>query len=169
MINNQNIYDNECFKWCLVRYLHPADYHLARITKADKDLARKLDFKDIKFPVKIRNIHKTEKRVLSPLVFLVMKITKNIQYMYKKMLRQKSKKQKRGESQKDKFSKPLKSYLGKNFVYSFINSMIEENKYCSDVMKKHFKKELVMTKEDDEVLRTLLNVGSVIMLMLMVM
>ena len=47
--------------------------------------------------------------------------------------------------------------------------MIEENKYCSDVMKKHFKKELVMTKEDDEVLRTLLNVGSVIMLMLMVM
>ena len=69
----------------------------------------------------------------------------------------------------DKFSKPFKSYLGKNFVYSFINSMIEENKYCSDVMKKHFNKELVMTKEDDEVLRTLLNVGSVIMLMLMVM
>ena len=25
--------------------------------------------------------------------------------------------------------------------------MIEESKYCSDVMKKHFNKELVMTKE----------------------
>ena len=28
--------------------------------------------------------------------------------------------------------------------------MIEETKYCSDVMKKHFNKELVMTKEDNE-------------------
>ena len=28
--------------------------------------------------------------------------------------------------------------------------MIEESKYCSDVIKKHFNKELVMTKEDDE-------------------
>ena len=36
-----------------------------------------------------------------------------------------------------KFSKPFKSYLGKYAVYNFISSMIE--KYCSDVMKKHFK------------------------------
>ena len=28
--------------------------------------------------------------------------------------------------------------------------MIEESKYCSDMMKKHFNKELVMTKEDNE-------------------
>ena len=28
--------------------------------------------------------------------------------------------------------------------------MIEESKYCSDVMKKHFNKELLMTKEDKE-------------------
>ena len=28
--------------------------------------------------------------------------------------------------------------------------MIEESKYCSDVMKKHFYKELVMTKKDKE-------------------
>ena len=26
LINIQNINDNECFKWCLVRYLHPV-YH----------------------------------------------------------------------------------------------------------------------------------------------
>ena len=32
----------------------------------------------------------------------------------------------------------------------FIDSMIEESKYCSDVMKKHFNKELEMTKEDNE-------------------
>ena len=50
----------------------------------------------------------------------------------------------------DKFTKPFKLYLGKNSVENFINSMIKESKYCSDVMKKHFNKELVMTKEDNE-------------------
>ena len=50
----------------------------------------------------------------------------------------------------DKFSKPFKSYLGKDTVYNFINIMIEESKYCSDVIKKHFNKELVMTKKDNE-------------------
>ena len=28
--------------------------------------------------------------------------------------------------------------------------MIEESKYCSEVIKKHFNKELVMTKKDSE-------------------
>ena len=46
----------------------------------------------------------------------------------------------------DKFSKPFKPYLGKDAVCNFISSMIEENKYCNDVIKKHFNKELVMTK-----------------------
>ena len=50
----------------------------------------------------------------------------------------------------DKFSKPFKTYLGKDALYNFINSMIEESKYCNEVMKKHFIKELVMTKEDNE-------------------
>ena len=62
MVNIQNIDDNECFKWCLVKYLHPADHHPARITKADKNFAKELDFKDKKFPVKIRDIHKIEKK-----------------------------------------------------------------------------------------------------------
>ena len=30
--------------------------------------------------------------------------------------------------------------------------MIEESKYCSDVMKKHFKKEFVMFKKDNELI-----------------
>ena len=62
MVNNQNLGDNECFKWSIVRYLNPADCNLARITKADKEFAKKIDFKDIKFPVKIRDIHKIEKK-----------------------------------------------------------------------------------------------------------
>ena len=54
--------DSECLKWCLVSYLHPADHHPARIGKADKDVARELNFKNIKFQVKIRNIHEIEKK-----------------------------------------------------------------------------------------------------------
>ena len=57
MINIKNIDGNECFKWCLVRYLNPADHHPARITKTDTDFAETLDFKYIKFPVKVRDIH----------------------------------------------------------------------------------------------------------------
>ena len=34
----------------------------------------------------------------------------------------------------DKFSKPFKSYLGEDVLYNFISSMIEESKYCSDVI-----------------------------------
>ena len=50
----------------------------------------------------------------------------------------------------DKFSQTFKTYLGREAVYNFINNMIEESKYCSDVIKKHLNKELVMTKEDNE-------------------
>ena len=84
MINIQDIDGSECFKWYLVRYLNPADHHPARITKADKDFAKKLDFKDIKFPVKVKDIHKIEETNQSPLVFLIMKIKKNMQSIYQK-------------------------------------------------------------------------------------
>ena len=49
-------------KWCLVRYLIPADRNPARITKADRIFAKKVDFKDIKFPIKVRDIYKIEKK-----------------------------------------------------------------------------------------------------------
>ena len=47
----------------------------------------------------------------------------------------------------DKFSKPFKTYLGKDAVHNFINNMINKTKYCCDVMKKPFSKELVMKEE----------------------
>ena len=40
-----------------IRYLNPANHHPERITKADKDFNKKIDFKDVKFPDKIRYIH----------------------------------------------------------------------------------------------------------------
>ena len=77
MINIQNIDNNECFKWCLVRYLNPADHHLARITKVDKAFSKILDFKYITFPFKVGDIRKIEekkKKIPLALEFLVMKI-----------------------------------------------------------------------------------------------
>ena len=59
----------------------------------------------------------------------------------------------------DKFSnsKPFKIYLGKDPVYNFINSMIEESKYCRLVNK------------NMEILKIILNVGSVTVIMLIMM
>ena len=53
MINIQNIGDNECFKCSIVRYLSLAKHHPVRIKEADKDFAKNLDLKEIKFPVEI--------------------------------------------------------------------------------------------------------------------
>ena len=58
--------------------LNPADNNLRIITKSNKDFPKWLDFKDTKLPVKIRDIHKSKIRILSALVFLAMKIKKNI-------------------------------------------------------------------------------------------
>ena len=67
-----------------MRYLHPQDHHLAIIRKVDKKNDNKLHFDNIKFPVKIRDIIKFEKRIVSALVFLVMKTKKNIQFIRQK-------------------------------------------------------------------------------------
>ena len=48
LINIQNIVDNKCF---IVRYLNPADCNSARITKADRNFAKKLDFKRHKISI----------------------------------------------------------------------------------------------------------------------
>ena len=40
-----------------------------RVTKANKDFAKQLDFKYTKFPVKITDTHKIEKKIPLALVF----------------------------------------------------------------------------------------------------
>ena len=86
-INIQNTDDNECFNWCLVRYLNPADHNSRRITKFDKDFAKRLDFKDIKFPAKIRAIYKIEKKnSICIIVFGYENTEKTFNLCIKKML-----------------------------------------------------------------------------------
>ena len=69
MINIQSIGDNKCFKWCLVRYLHPAYHHPAIIRKVDKLFGDKLDIENIELPVKTKDIHKIDNRSLVSLLW----------------------------------------------------------------------------------------------------
>ena len=62
MINIQNTNDNECFKWCVVRYLHPSDHYPRRSGKIDKLYGFKLNFKNKKLPVKVRDIPNIERK-----------------------------------------------------------------------------------------------------------
>ena len=59
----------KCLKWCLFNNLNPADYHPAKIRKTNKNFERKLVSKVIKFPVKIRDIHKIDEKNVSASVF----------------------------------------------------------------------------------------------------
>ena len=69
----------------------------------------------------------------------------------------------------DNFSEPFKSNWGKDAVYNFINIMVEESKYCNEVMKKHFNKKNVMAGDNFKIFKPLPNIEFVIILMLMVM
>ena len=59
-------------------------WNYKRIIKAAKYFAKRVDFKDIKFPVKTRDIHKIENKNPLASAFLVMALRKNIQFMYHK-------------------------------------------------------------------------------------
>ena len=49
----------------------------------------------------------------------------------------------------DKYTKPVKIYRGENAVYEFMEKMLEEVKYCKNIMKKEFNKPLKMTDNDE--------------------
>ena len=73
--------DKECFKWCLIIYVNPTNKDLARFIKSDKNFSRKFDFKDIKFPVKIRDIC-IIKKIVSVLMFLVIRLDNNFKFIF---------------------------------------------------------------------------------------
>ena len=45
LTNIQNIADNECFKWGIVRCLYPVDHNPKTLTKADKNFDQVLMLK----------------------------------------------------------------------------------------------------------------------------
>ena len=71
--------------------IHLGDHNTRRITKADKDFTKKINFKDKKFPVKVRDINKIEKNnSISISVFGYENKKKHPIYVSKKMMRRKT-------------------------------------------------------------------------------
>ena len=61
LINLKNK-DNECFKWCHIRFINPTNSHPERINKQDKKIASTLDYRGINFPMKARDYEIIEER-----------------------------------------------------------------------------------------------------------
>ena len=50
----------------------------------------------------------------------------------------------------DKYTKPIQLYRGEKAVYKFLENMLEEVKYCKNIMKKEFNKPLIVKKDDEK-------------------
>ena len=61
LINIKNK-DDECFKWCQVKFINPTNNHPERIKKQDKEIAKTLDYRGINFPMKARDYESIEER-----------------------------------------------------------------------------------------------------------
>ena len=61
LINLKNE-DNECFRWCHVRYLNPQEVHPERIKKTDKKIVQELNYQGVDFPVSLKDYNKIEEQ-----------------------------------------------------------------------------------------------------------
>jgi len=61
LINIKNDH-NKCLLWCHVRHLKPEKKDPQRVKLTDKEVAKKLDYFDVTFPVQIKDISKIEKQ-----------------------------------------------------------------------------------------------------------
>ena len=61
LINLKNK-DDECFKWCHIRFINPTNSHPERINKKDKEIAKSLDYRGINFSMKARDYEIIEER-----------------------------------------------------------------------------------------------------------
>ena len=73
VINMKNN-DDQCFKWSVVRALHPVEIHPERVSKELKDQSERLDWSGLKFPMKLDQVVIFEKFNPSISMFLVLKV-----------------------------------------------------------------------------------------------
>lgn len=59
LINLQNK-DNQCFRWCHMRYLNPQNDQPQRIKKADRKMVKELNYQGVGFPVATKHYSKIE-------------------------------------------------------------------------------------------------------------
>ena len=61
LINLKNE-DDECFRWCHIRYLNPQTKDPQRIKKSDKQYVSNLNYNGVEFPVATKHYNKIEKQ-----------------------------------------------------------------------------------------------------------
>ena len=54
--------DNECFRWCHIRYLFPQKKNPQRVKECDRRCVKDLDYTGIEFPVSIKQYNRIEKQ-----------------------------------------------------------------------------------------------------------
>ena len=54
--------DQKYFSWCHVRHINPSIDHLGKIKNIDKKIVQRLDYNEIKFPVKEKDFIKIERK-----------------------------------------------------------------------------------------------------------
>ena len=52
--------DNECFRWCHIRYLNPQEKDAQRIKKTDRKMVEELNYQGVEFPVATKHYGKIE-------------------------------------------------------------------------------------------------------------
>ena len=62
----------------------------------------------------------------------------------------------------DKYSKPVQIYRGENVVHKFMEKMLKEVEWWKIMKHKHFNKNMILTKVENKISRTLINVIFVI-------
>ena len=61
LINIKNK-DNECFRWCHIRYLNPQNKDPQRVKIIDKEMVPKLNYQGVEFPVNVKHYSKIEEQ-----------------------------------------------------------------------------------------------------------
>ena len=61
VVNIMNRFDNECFKWCVTRALHPIGEHPERLTKKLREQSKLFDWTGVSFPTSFEDIALFEK------------------------------------------------------------------------------------------------------------
>ena len=126
LINIKNN-DNKCFLWCHVRHLNLVERNPQRITRKDKELVNKLEciLKKVASKSSEYNSNSSYPKKYQDHI--------PCSFAYKVVCIH------------NKYSKKFVLYRGKNAVYKFIKSILNEYNYCRKVIKviKHFNKILL--------------------------
>lgn len=52
--------DDECFRWCHIRYLNPQEKDAQQIKKTDRKMLQELNYQGVEFPVATKHYGKIE-------------------------------------------------------------------------------------------------------------